>query len=75
MSHVKIIKSNENYKIIEPLGSLSDSFGYMMVVDNKGRVLKFFRSGAVEEAVKYFDYISLSRIGKVKYWLDYKRSG
>ena len=75
MTHIRIKKSNEKYEIIEPLNNFSESYGYMMIVDNKGKVIRFYRSGARREAEKYFDYISLSRLGKLKYWLNYKRGG
>lgn len=73
MTHVKMKKYNEEYELIEPLNNFSDSYGYMMIVDKKGKVIRFYRVGAEEEAIKYFDYISLSRFGKLKYWLNYKR--
>lgn len=73
MSHCKILKYNKKYELIEPLNNFSDGYGYMMIVDNKGRVIRFYRSGARREAEKYFDYISLSKFEKLKYWLNYKR--
>ena len=73
MSHVKIIRNNKNYAVIEPLNNINSCLGYVMVVNSKGEVLKFFRKGATTEAIKYFDYISLSRFEKLKYWLNYKK--
>ena len=59
MSHTKTIRYNGKYSVIEPLDTFSNSFGYVMVVDEKGKVLKFFRTKAKEEAIKY--------------WLNHKR--
>ncbi len=73
MSHVRVIKYDKNYAVIEPLTGINSSLGYVMIVNSKGEVLKFFRKGATTEAIKYFDYISLSRFEKLKYWLNYKR--
>lgn len=69
----RIIKYNEKYELIEPLDNFSHSFGYMMIINKKGEVLKFFDSRNWKEAREYFDYISLSWYGKLKYWLHYKR--
>lgn len=75
MSAKRIIKHNKKYELIEPLNKFSESFGYCMIVDHKGEVLKFFESGidGKRNGIKYFDYISLSLWGKLKYWLHYKR--
>ena len=73
MSHTKTIRYNGKYSVIEPLDTFSNSFGYVMVVDEKGKVLKFFRTKAKEEAIKYFEYVSLSKWEKIKYWLNHKR--
>lgn len=73
MSHTKTIRYNGKYSVIEPLDTFSNSFGYVMVVDEKGKVLKFFRTKATEEAIKYYEYVSLSKYGKIKYWLNHKR--
>lgn len=75
MTHVRIIRYNKKYEVLEPISDFNKSFGYVMVCNSKGEVLKFFRKGATTEAIKYFDYISLSRLGKLKYWLNYKRDG
>lgn len=40
---------------------------------NKREVLKFFDARKWKEAGEYFDYVSLSKFGKLKYWLHYKR--
>lgn len=73
MSVTRIIKSNEKYELIEPLNKWSESYGYMMIVNKKGEVLKFFDSRKWKEAIEYFDYVSLSKFGKLKYWLHYRR--
>lgn len=73
MSANRIIKYNKKYELIEPLDNFSHSYGYCMIINHKGEVLKFYSSGAVREAIKYFDYISLSLCGKLKYWLHHKR--
>ena len=73
MTSNRIIKYNKKYELIEPLDNFSHSYGYCMIVNYKGEVLKFYRIGAVHNAIKYFDYISLSLWGKLKYWLHYKR--
>lgn len=73
MVSFKILKSKNKYEIIEPIDDLGRSFGYSMVVNPKGEVLKFFKIGS-EEAFKYLDYVSLNKWDKVKYWLNYKRS-
>ena len=75
MTSARIIKHNEKYELIEPLNNFSHSLGYMMIVNSKGEVLKFFESGydGKRNSIKYFDYISLSLFGKLKYWLHYKR--
>lgn len=73
--HVRVIRSNDKYKLIEPLNTLSDSFGYLMVVNRKGEVVKFFQAdlNTRNKAIKYVDYLGLSRWEKIKYWLNYKR--
>lgn len=75
MSNVRLIKYNEKYNFIEPLNKFSESFGYCMVVNHKGEVLKFFESSyeGRRNGIKYFDYISLSLWEKLNYWLHYKR--
>lgn len=71
----RIIKCNKKYELIQPLTNFNESFGYLMIVNKKGEVLKFFDSGNLKEAREYFDYVSLSKFGKLKYWLHYKRGG
>lgn len=75
MTHCRMIKYNKKYELIEPLNDFSNSLGYLMLVNNKGKVKRFYRIGAKNEAIKYFNYISLSRLEKLKYWLNYKRGG
>lgn len=74
MVSFRILKSKNKYEIIEPIDDLRRSFGFNMVVNPKGEVLKFFKIGSVE-AFEYLDYVSLSRWDKLKYWLNYKRRG
>ena len=73
MCATRIIRYNEKYELIEPLNKWSESYGYMMIVNQKGEVLKFFDARKWKESIEYFDYISLSLYGKLKYWLHYKR--
>ncbi len=77
MSATRIIKSNKKYELIEPLDDFLHTWGYVMIVNSNGEVLKFFENGyeGRRNAIKYFDYISLSLYGKLKYWLSYKRGG
>lgn len=73
MMGTRMIKYNEKYELIEPLNKWSESYGYMMIVNSKGEVLKFFDARKWKEAGEYFDYVSLSKFEKLKYWLHYKR--
>ena len=69
------IRADKNgYTIREPKDDISRrSYGFVMVCNPKGEVLKFFSESHIHEARKYFDYVSLTRYEKLKYWLNYKR--
>ena len=71
MMRYKTLKEKNNYQIVEPLQRLGDGFGFVMVC-KKDRVLRFYKAGC-REAYDYFDYISLSKWDKLKYWLNYER--
>ena len=74
MTSFKYRKSNNGYSILQPQDSLGyNPMGFVMICNPKGEVLKFFSVNKYDEAVKYFDYISLSKWEKLKYWIHYKR--
>lgn len=71
MMRYGILKEKNDYQIVEPLGRTGEDFGFVMVC-KKDKVLRFYKAGN-REVYDYFDYISLSKWDKLKYWLNYKR--
>lgn len=69
----KCWRRNNDYELIEPLNDLGKGFGFIMVCNPKGEVLKFFAEKHIIQAYSYMDYVSLSKWEKVKYWLNHKR--
>lgn len=66
-----ILKEKNDYNIVEPLSDIGDGYGFVMVC-KKDKVLRFYKSGC-GEVYDYFDYASLNKWDKLKYWLNYKR--
>lgn len=68
----RTLKEKNDYQIVEPLSRIGgDGYGFVMVC-KKDKVLRFYKAGN-REVYDYFDYISLSKWDKLKYWLNYKR--
>ena len=70
MGSVRVLGRKNDWELLEPLNRLDDSFGYYMIVNPKGQVVKFYPLGNSHEARKYFEYKSLTKWEKFKYWWD-----
>ena len=75
MVSYRIKASKNGYSLVEPLNDFHKSLGFLMVTNPNKEVLKFFTvdGNGLENARKYFDYISLTRYEKLKYWIHHKR--
>lgn len=75
MTSFRVKASNNGYSLVEPLNDLQRSHGYLMILNPHGEVLKFYSVGFNNEknARKYLEYVSLGKLGKIKYWINYKR--
>ena len=71
MNNSKIRASNNGYSMREPLNDFHRSMGYICVINPGGEILKFYMDES--DARKYFNYVSLTKWEKLKYWLNYKR--
>ena len=74
MTSFKILATNNGYDLVKPIDDFRRGFGFVMIVSPQKEVLKFFRDDGVNKnAIKYLEYVSMTRYEKLKYWLNYKR--
>lgn len=73
MTSMRLKHSKEGFGVIEPTNDFGHSFGYYMVTNPKGQILRLYKLTHIREATAYCDYCALSKFGKLKYWLHYKR--
>lgn len=75
MTSFKILAEKNRYALVEPIDDIRRSMGYIMILNPNKEVLKFFSntSYGVENGREYLEYVSLSKLEKIKYWLDYKK--